>query len=174
MISEELKKIKSFGSHRESSVTPQDIADKEAELGFTLPQALQEFYLTFHENDPVFSTKNWFIPLRELERTERHLIGSQDVEVITFYTYGIWEVGFRKETSDQDIYDPYTYIYYNNPKNQKQKQASICRSGYRLSCSILGWISAQQLFSQNSIGRIDLNQVAHAYRLCSFNDKLID
>ena len=40
MISEELKKIKSFGSHMESSVTPQDIADKEAELGFTLPQAI--------------------------------------------------------------------------------------------------------------------------------------
>ena len=49
MISEELKKIKSFGSHMESSVTPQDIADKEAELGFTLPQALQEFYLIFHK-----------------------------------------------------------------------------------------------------------------------------
>ncbi len=49
MISEELKKIKSFGSRMESSVTPQDIADKEAELGFTLPQALQEFYLIFHK-----------------------------------------------------------------------------------------------------------------------------
>ena len=76
MISEELKKIKSFGSHMESSVTPQDIADKEAELGFTLPQALQEFYLIFHKNDPVFSAKNRFIPLHELKRTKRHLIGS--------------------------------------------------------------------------------------------------
>ena len=122
MISEELKKIKSFGSHMESSVTPQDIADKEAELGFTLPQALQEFYLTFHESDPVFSAKNRFVPLHELERTKRHLVGSQNVEVITFYIYGIWGVGFRKETSDQDIYDPYTYTYYSDPKNQKQKQ----------------------------------------------------
>ena len=57
MILEELKKIKSFGSDRESCVTPEDIADKERELGFTLPQALQEFYLTFHENDPVFRQK---------------------------------------------------------------------------------------------------------------------
>ena len=40
MILEELCKIKSFGSNMESSVTPQDIADKEAELGFALPQAL--------------------------------------------------------------------------------------------------------------------------------------
>ena len=31
-ILEELKKIKSFGSDRESYVTPEDIADKEREL----------------------------------------------------------------------------------------------------------------------------------------------
>lgn len=54
MILEELKKIKSFGSHMESSVTPQDIADKEAELGFTLPQALQEFTLPFMKMIPFF------------------------------------------------------------------------------------------------------------------------
>lgn len=161
MISEELKKIKSFGSSMESSVTPEDIADKEKELGVMLPQALRDFYFTFHENDPVFSAKNRFIPLHELKRTKRHLIGSQDVEVITFYTYGIWGVGFRKETSGQDIYDPYTYTYYNNPKNQKQKRASICRSGYRLSSSLMGWVSAQQLFSQNSIGRIDPKGLAY-------------
>ena len=161
MISEELKKIKSFGSSMESSVTPEDIADKEKELGVMLPQALQDFYFTFHENDPVFSAKNRFIPLHELKRTKRHLIGSQDVEVITFYTYGIWGVGIRKETNAQDIHDPYTYTYYNNPKNQKQKQASICRSGYRLSSSLMGWVSAQQLFSQNSIGRIDPKGLAY-------------
>lgn len=37
MILEELCKIKSFGSDMESSVTPEDIADKERELGFPLP-----------------------------------------------------------------------------------------------------------------------------------------
>ena len=41
----------------ESSVTPEDIADKEKELGFMLPQALQDFYFTFHENDPFFFGK---------------------------------------------------------------------------------------------------------------------
>ena len=54
MISAELKKIKSFGSSMESSVTPEDIADKEKELGFTLPQALRDLYLTFHPDDPAF------------------------------------------------------------------------------------------------------------------------
>ena len=43
MIIEELKKIKSFGSDIKSTVTPEDIAVKEAELGFALPQALQEY-----------------------------------------------------------------------------------------------------------------------------------
>ena len=49
MISEELKKIKSFGSSMESSVTPEDIVDKEKELGVMLPQALRDFYFTFQK-----------------------------------------------------------------------------------------------------------------------------
>ena len=42
MIQAELYRIKSFGSDMKSTVTLGDIADKEKELGFTLPQALQE------------------------------------------------------------------------------------------------------------------------------------
>ncbi len=83
MISEELKKIKSFGSIMESSVTPEDIADKEKALGFMLPQALQAFYFTFHENDPVFSAKNRFMPLRRQTTgpiSELLVVGSASVE----------------------------------------------------------------------------------------------
>ena len=47
MIIEELERIKSFGSNMESSVTLEDIADKERALGVTLPKALKELYLTF-------------------------------------------------------------------------------------------------------------------------------
>ena len=57
MIQAELYRIKSFGSDMKSTVTLEDIADKEKELGFTLPQALQELYLTFHPDDPVFTEK---------------------------------------------------------------------------------------------------------------------
>lgn len=71
MISEELKKIKSFGSGMESSVTPGDIAAKEAELGIRLPEALADVYLAFGEGTPVFSESNFFVPLDELEITER-------------------------------------------------------------------------------------------------------
>ena len=45
MISEELHKIKSFGSDRKSAVAEGDISQKEAELGFQLPAALRELYL---------------------------------------------------------------------------------------------------------------------------------
>lgn len=44
MIAEELKKIKAFGSDRESSVTPEDIAAKEAEMGIRLPEALSQIF----------------------------------------------------------------------------------------------------------------------------------
>ena len=71
MISEELKKIKSFGSGMESSVTPGDIAAKEAELRIRLPEALADVYLAFGEGTPVFSESNFFVPLDELEITER-------------------------------------------------------------------------------------------------------
>ena len=57
VILKELCKIKSFGSNTKSSVTLEDIADKERELGFALPQALKELYLTFHPDDPAFSGK---------------------------------------------------------------------------------------------------------------------
>ena len=46
---------KSFGSSMESTVTQEDIAAKEKELGFSLPKALQELYLIFHPEDPVFA-----------------------------------------------------------------------------------------------------------------------
>ncbi|MCX4335382.1 MAG: hypothetical protein OSJ55_10980, partial [Bacteroidales bacterium] len=66
-----IEKIKAFGSSLESSVTPEDIADKEAELGFTLPWALQELYLTFHPNDPAFTEKGNLIPLGDLKIYKR-------------------------------------------------------------------------------------------------------
>lgn len=61
MISEELHKIKSFGSDRKSAVTEGDISQKEAELGFCLPAALRELYLRFRPDDPAFSEKGKFI-----------------------------------------------------------------------------------------------------------------
>ena len=65
MILEELKLLKSFGNSLDSTVTEADIAAKEKELGFPLPEAVRELYLTFNPEDPIFTTCR-MIPLAEL------------------------------------------------------------------------------------------------------------
>lgn len=64
MISEELKKIKSFGSSMESSVTLEDIVDKEKELGVMLPQALRDFYFTFQKEQKRAN----FVPENKIQK----------------------------------------------------------------------------------------------------------
>ena len=49
----------SFGSSLDSTVTEEDIAAKEQELGFPLPEALRELYLTFNPEDPIFSGRRF-------------------------------------------------------------------------------------------------------------------
>lgn len=65
MILEELKLLKSFGNSLDSTVTEEDIAAKEKELGIELPEAVRELYLTFNPEDPTFTTCH-MIPLAEL------------------------------------------------------------------------------------------------------------
>lgn len=71
MILEQLQTIHSFGYGPESTVTPDDIAAKEKELGFPLPEALRELYLTFHPDDPLFSGEMHLIPLSLLQTCQR-------------------------------------------------------------------------------------------------------
>ena len=94
MISEELKKIKSFGSSMESSVIQEDIADKEKELGFTLPQALQELYLTFHPDDPAFAKKGNLIPLEELKIYKRVYWTDTIITILPFCRHERYGYGF--------------------------------------------------------------------------------
>lgn len=94
MILKELCKIKSFGSNMKSSVTSEDIADKERELGFALPQALKELYLTFHPDAPAFSGKGNLIPFEELKIYKRICWTDTVITILPFcrherYGYGI-------------------------------------------------------------------------------------
>ena len=75
MILEQLQIIKKFGSSKESDVSMEDIQKKEKELGVYLPTALKEFYLTFHRDDPIFSSVLYFLPLDELKVIERGRCG---------------------------------------------------------------------------------------------------
>lgn len=71
MILEQLQIIKKFGCPRESDVSMADIRQKEQELGVSLPTALKEFYLTFHRDDPIFSSVQYILPLDELRIVEK-------------------------------------------------------------------------------------------------------
>ncbi len=75
MILEQLQIIKKFGCSRESDVSMADIQQKEQELGVSLPAALKEFYLTFHRDDPIFSSVQYIIPLDELRIVEKKEYG---------------------------------------------------------------------------------------------------
>ena len=75
MILEQLQIIKKFGCSKESDVTSEDIQKKERELGVHLPTALKEFYLTFHRDDPIFSSSQYFLPLDELKIVEKKEYG---------------------------------------------------------------------------------------------------
>lgn len=91
MILEELKLLKSFGTFLDSAVTEEGIVAKEKELGFPLPEALRELYLTFNPEDPIFTTCR-MTPLSELtvRRAEDkwQLYQTIPVFVDETYTYG--------------------------------------------------------------------------------------
>lgn len=137
MISEELKKIKSFGNHMESSVTPEDIADKETELGSTLPQALKELYLTFHPDDPAFSGKGNLIPFEELKIYKRIYWTDTVITILPFcrherYGYGSEVSRYHKSKdimSSDDPEDPQMWGLYVSPETRKKSiwQAMKCR-----------------------------------------------
>ena len=128
MIIEELQKIKSFGSDIKSTVTPEDIAVKEEELGFALPQALQELYLTFHPDDPAFSEKGNLIPFEELKTYKRIYWTDTVITLLPFCRYERYGYGFEVSRyhkskdimSNSDLEDPQMWGLYVSSKTTKQ------------------------------------------------------
>ena len=130
MIQAELYRIKSFGSDMKSTVTLGDIADKEKELGFTLPQALQELYLIFHPDDPAFTEKGNLIPLEELKIYKRVYWTDTIITILPFcrherYGYG-FEVSWYHKSKDtigsNDLEDPQMWGLYVLPETRKEEK----------------------------------------------------
>ena len=176
MISEELKKIKSFGSSMESSVTPEDIADKEKELGFTLPQALQELYLTFHPDDPAFTEKGNLIPLEELKIYKRVYWTDTIITILPFcrherYGYG-FEVSRYHKSKDMmgnnDLEDPEMWGLYVSPKTRKEEKHL---EGHEVPCNqsklsrwIVEWLGYQQTLAQPSVVAVNRDKAANYWK----------
>ena len=130
MILKELCKIKSFGSSMKSSVTSEDIADKERELGFALPQALKELYLTFHPDDPAFSGKGNLIPFEELKIYKRICWTDTVITILPFcrherYGYGFEVSRYHKSKdimSNDNLEDPQMWGLYISPETRKEEK----------------------------------------------------
>ena len=111
MIWNELQKIKSFGSSRESDLTTEDIEKKERELGVQIPTPLKEFYLTFHREDPIFSAPdNRIFSLHELA-----VYHSEGYTLVSFYSSSlggreIYQLGFIPALNPEG--DPYYAQYH--------------------------------------------------------------
>ena len=163
MILEELCKIKSFGSNMESSVTPQDIADKEAELGFALPQAFKELYLTFHPDDPAFSGKGNLIPFEELKIYKRIYWTDTVITILPFcrherYGYGFEVSRYHKSKdimSNDNPDDPPMWGLYVSPETRKEEKHL---EGHEVPCNqsklsrwIVEWLGYQQTLAQPSV-----------------------
>ena len=170
MILEKLKLIKSFGTSLDSAVAEADIAAKEKELGFPLPEALREVYLTFSPEDPIFSTWMNLIPLDELrtivlEDRDKH--GA----VLPFFRNDTWLcsalVGSflwkKLETQvlfyDVDLNDPPVFLSYREPKSKKEAQFFEMLSGNYLSHEtedplslwLTAYLGIMQVYSQPSL-----------------------
>ena len=121
MILKELCKIKSFGSNMKSSVTSEDIADKERELGFALPQALKELYLTFHPDAPAFSGKGNLIPFEEQIQSLRFCpsVGMKgtvmELEVSRYHKS-------KDIMSNDNLEDPQMWGFYISPETRKEEK----------------------------------------------------
>ena len=163
MISEELRKIKSFGSGRKSAVTEGDISQKEAELGFHLPAALRELYLCFHPGDPAFSEKGKLIPLEELRTYKRIYWTDTEVTILPFCRYERYGYGFEvsrhnKKAGGEDCItseDPRMWGLYIEPETNKEKKHLDSRdipcNEAVLSQWIVEWLGYQQTLAQPGV-----------------------
>ena len=176
MILEELKKIKSFGSNMESSVKPEDIADKEAELEFTLPQALKELYLTFHPDDPAFSGKGNLIPFEELKTYKRICWTDTVITILPFCRHERYGYGFEvsrqhksKDTiSNYDPEDPQMWGLYISPETRREEKHL---EGHEVPCNqstlsrwIVEWLGYQQTLAQPSVIAVNRDKTADFWK----------
>lgn len=130
MILEALQRIKSFYLSPSSTVTPEEIAAKEAELGFPLPEALREFYLTFSYDDPIFSGDWRMLPLEELKictRRDTNIFTLLPVfrdEAIDWAFLISIRCGNRRYQwrEDMDLSDPHMYVIYLEPATKGQEK----------------------------------------------------
>lgn len=173
MILEQLQTIHSFGCGLKSTVTPHDIAAKEKELGFPLPEALRELYLIFHPDDPLFSDEMHLIPLSLLQTCQRTCWSDTILTLLPFcrgekYGYA-FEVSrhIKKTPCPQGCPadDPEIFGLFVSPETAKEKKYL---NGYEVPCNkarlsqwLVEWLSYEQTRAQPSVVSVNKDKVPH-------------
>ena len=176
MIRKELQIIKSFGENIESIVTFEDIAKKEEELGFPLPEALRELYIIFHPDDSAFTEKGSLIPLERLKIYKRIFWKDTEITILPFCQYERYGYGFevsryhksKDNMSRNNSEDPEMWGLYVLPETPKEKKhlsghAVPCNQS-RLSQWIVEWLGYQQTLTQPSVIAVNRDKVANYWK----------
>lgn len=176
MILEKLKLIKSFVSSLDSTVTEEDIAAKEQELGFPLPEALRELYLTFNPEDPIFSgAEIQLIPLSMLETCQRPRWSDTIVTLLPFCRHEKWgyaiEVGqhLKKEPRPPlcPMEDPDICELCLSPETAKEKKylerRQVPCDKAKLSQWLVEWLGYEQTRAQPSVVAVNKDKVTDYY-----------
>ena len=172
MINEQLQKIKSFGCSKESVVTLEDIAAKEAELGFSLPKALQELYLIFHPEDPVFAGQMALIPFQELKIYKRVYMTDTVISILPFCRDEKFGYGFevsryykRQDRLERNApEDPQIWELCVSPETNKEKKYLYDRevpcNRAVLSQWIVEWLGYEQVRARPSVVMVNKDKTA--------------
>lgn len=176
MILKELQKIKSFGGSMESIVTQEDIAKKEAELGFCLPQALRELYMTFHPDDPVFMGSMHLIPVQELAVCKRTCWTDTIVTILPFcrdekYGYGFEVSRYHKKLASLELNntdDPQVCGLYVFPETGQEKKYL---NDYEVPCNkselsrwLVEWLGYEQTCNQPSVVMVNTDKETNYWK----------
>lgn len=176
MIQKELQSIKSFGSNMESIITLEDIAHKEVELRFPLPEALRELYMIFHPDDPVFAENGSLIPLEKLKIYKRIFWKDTEITILPFCQHERHGYGFevsryhksKDNMSRNNSEDPEMWGLYVLPETPKEKKhlsghAVPCNQS-RLSQWIVEWLGYLQTLAQPSVVAVNRDKVANYWK----------
>lgn len=164
MILKELQFIKSLSAQSsKSTVTATEIAQKEAELGIKLPEALCDLYLLFTPEDDVFQVGCSLVPFSELCLTK--FKSTYHINTLLIFMrnesqeYGIL---LRQEGIDTghisnycNIDDQWVASYFTHPKNKSDRKTLYVDTATTVAQWIVWRIGYQKIYTLSNIMAVD-------------------
>ena len=160
MILNELQFIKNLSAQSsKSTVTAAEIAQKEAELGIKLPEALCDLYLSFTPEDDVFKVGCSLVPFSELCLTK--FKSKYHINTLLIFMrneskeYGVL---LRQENIDTGHTSNYCNIdnqwvasHFKNPKNKSDRKTLYVDTATTVAQWIIRCIGYQKIYTLSNI-----------------------